>query len=108
MIAWRSLAGAKVPNSGRVRFTRAAGGRGTEVRVEMEYEPPAGALGKAVAKLFGEEPMQQVRDDLRRFKQVIETGEVVRSEGSPDGTSVRQQALQHPARPLAGARGGKS
>jgi uncharacterized membrane protein len=107
MIAWRSLAGAKVPNSGRVRFTRAAGGRGTEVRVEMEYEPPAGALGKAVAKLFGEEPMQQVRDDLRRFKQVIETGEVVRSEGSPDGTSIRQQALQRPARPMAGTRAGE-
>jgi uncharacterized membrane protein len=101
LIAWRSMPGAKVPNAGRVSFMRAAGGRGTEVRVELEYRPPAGALGKAVAKLFGEEPEQQVRDDLRRFKQVIETGEVVRSDGSPQGTSARQQMQQRPARPMA-------
>ncbi len=99
-IAWRSLPGAPVPNAGRVRFVPAPGDRGTEVRVLLQYAPPAGALGRAVAKLFGEEPEQQVRDDLRRFKQVLETGEVVRSEGSPDGISVRQQVMQRPARPL--------
>lgn len=101
MIAWRSLDGAAVPNSGRVRVVPAAGGRGTEVRVEMEYAPPGGAVGKAVAALFGEEPKQQVMDDLRRFKQVIETGEVVQSDGSPQGTSLRRQAMQRPARPMA-------
>lgn len=106
LIAWRSLPGARVPNAGSVRFTPAPGDRGTEVRVELIYAPPAGRLGRAVAKLFGEEPAQQVRDDLRRFKQVIETGEVVRSEGSPDGTSVRQQVRQRPARPLASTVGG--
>ncbi|MBF9127876.1 SRPBCC family protein [Plantactinospora sp. S1510] len=101
MISWRSVRGARVPNAGRVRFARAAGGRGTEVRVELAYAPPGGAVGRAVAKLFGEEPEQQIRDDLRRFKQVMETGEVVRSDGSPAGTSTRQQVLQTPARPRA-------
>ncbi|HEX6967268.1 MAG TPA: SRPBCC family protein [Micromonosporaceae bacterium] len=108
VIAWRSLPGARVPNSGSVRFTPAPGGRGTEVRVELTYAPPGGRLGRAVARLFGEEPAQQIRDDLRRFKQVLETGEVVRSDGSPSGVSVHRQALQRPARPrvstLAGER----
>ncbi|TDC28707.1 SRPBCC family protein, partial [Micromonospora sp. KC213] len=100
LIAWRSLPGAAVPNAGRVRFVPAPGDRGTEVRVELGYAPPAGRLGRAVAKLFGEEPEQQVRDDLRRFKQVLETGEVVRSDASPGGISLRQEFFQRPARPL--------
>ncbi|MEV4813767.1 SRPBCC family protein [Micromonospora avicenniae] len=99
-IAWRSLPGTRVPNAGRVRFVPAPGERGTEVRVQLGYAPPAGALGRAVAKLFGEEPEQQVRDDLRRFKQVLETGDVVRSEGSPEGISARQQIMQRPAQPM--------
>jgi uncharacterized membrane protein len=103
-LAWRSLPGARVPNAGRVRFEPAPGDRGTEVRVHLRYAPPAGALGRAVAKLFGEEPEQQVRDDLRRFKQVLEAGEVVRSEGNPDGISVRQQVNQRPAQPLPTSR----
>ncbi|MFC4018725.1 SRPBCC family protein [Micromonospora sp. GCM10011542] len=103
-IAWRSVPGARVPNAGRVRFDPAPGDRGTEVRVQLGYAPPAGKLGRAVAKLFGEEPEQQVRDDLRRFKQVLETGEVVRSEGSPNGISVHQQVMQRPAQPLPTAR----
>ncbi|SCG74976.1 SRPBCC family protein [Micromonospora coxensis] len=106
LIAWRSLPGARVRNAGRVRFVPAPGDRGTEVRVELGYAPPAGRLGRAVAKLFGEEPEQQVRDDLRRFKQVLETGEVVRSDASPEGISLRQQFRQRPAQPLpAGLRG---
>ncbi|MBM0232611.1 SRPBCC family protein [Micromonospora sp. STR1_7] len=103
-ITWRSLPGTRVPNAGRVAFVPAPGDRGTEVRVQLRYAPPAGALGRVVAKLFGEEPEQQVRDDLRRFKQVLETGEVVRSEGSPNGISVRQQAMQRPAQPLPASR----
>jgi uncharacterized membrane protein len=75
-IAWRSLQGSDVQHSGSVRFVRAPGARGTEVRVELIYTPPAGAVGRAIAKLFGEEPEQQVRDDLRRFKQIVETGEI--------------------------------
>lgn len=92
LIAWRSLPGAKVPNGGTVRFTPAPGDRGTEVRVELDYDPPGGALGKSVAALFGEEPGQQVRDDLRALKQVLETGEVVHSEASIHGRP-------HPAQP---------
>jgi uncharacterized membrane protein len=100
-IAWRSLEGSQVPNSGAVWFTPAPGGRGTEVRVELGYDPPGGALGKLVAKLFGEEPQQQVTDDLRRLKQVLETGEVVRSEGSPEGTRSLRQVKQRPAQPVS-------
>lgn len=98
-LAWRSLPGTRVPNSGTVRFAPAPGGRGTEVSVELEYHPPAGRLGAGLAMLLGEEPSQQVRDDLRRFKQVLETGEVVRSEGAPEGPRAIRQATQRPARP---------
>jgi uncharacterized membrane protein len=71
LIAWRSLPGADVNNAGSVHFTPAGEGR-TEVRVVLSYEPPAGKMGAAIAKLLGEEPSQQVEDDLRRFKQVME------------------------------------
>ena len=99
-IAWRSLDGSQVSNSGWVSFTPAPGDRGgTEVRVELSYDPPGGAIGKVVAKLFGEEPQQQVTDDLRRLKQVLETGEVVRSEGSPEGTRSLRLVSQRPAQP---------
>lgn len=97
VIAWRSVDGATVPNSGKVEFRAAPGGRGTEVRVRLTYDPPAGKLGTAVAKLFGEAPDQQMRDNLRRLKQVLETGEVVRSEGSPEGAHARRQMAQRPA-----------
>lgn len=79
LLAWKSEPGATVPNAGSVRFADAPGNRGTEVRVVLEYDPPAGRLGQAVARLFGEEPAQQVRDDLYRFKATMETGEAVRS-----------------------------
>jgi uncharacterized membrane protein len=82
LIAWRSLENAAVPNSGSVRFRDAPGNRGTEVLVELRYDPPGGKLGALVAKLFGEEPEQQVKGDLRRFKQVMETGEIVHSDAS--------------------------
>ena len=80
-IRWRSIAGSGVRNHGSVRFTDAAAGRGTEVHVELRYHAPAGALGRLVAKAFGEEPGQQVREDLRRFKQLIETGEIAVTDG---------------------------
>lgn len=87
LIAWRSLEGADVNNAGSVRFQPARGGRGTEVKVSLEYDPPAGVLGAAVAKLFGEEPNQQVEDDLRRFKQLMETGTIPTTEGQSSGRS---------------------
>ncbi len=99
VIAWRSLPGADVDNSGSVRFTPAPAGRGTELRVHLRYAVPGGRLGATVARLLGEEPHQQVEDDLRRCKQVLETGEVVRSDGSPEGSVARHHALQSPAQP---------
>lgn len=92
-LSWRSVAGSEVANAGTVTFEPAPAGRGTEVRVHLEYNPPGGALGAAVAKLFGEEPNQQLADDLRRFKQLVETGEIARSDAAPYGT--RQQNLMH-------------
>jgi uncharacterized membrane protein len=75
LIAWRSLPGSEVNNAGSVHFTPALQGNGTEVRVVLSYDPPAGKLGAAVAKLLGEEPSQQVESDLRRLKQVLDAGE---------------------------------
>jgi uncharacterized membrane protein len=102
LIAWRSLDGADVKNSGAVRFKRAPGDRGTEVEVELRYSPRGGQLGVTLAKLLGEEPATQLSDDLRRFKQVIETGEVVRSDSTPEGHSVRRHLKQRPAQPIGG------
>jgi uncharacterized membrane protein len=92
LIAWRSLPGSNVYNAGEVRFAPAPGGDGTELRVALEYEPPFGKLGSKVAMLWREEPGQQVADDLRHFKQVMETGEIVLS----DSTKRRGP---HPAKP---------
>src|SRR4051812_10461718 len=75
LIAWRSLPGADVSNAGSVHFTPLGSGVSTEVLVVLSYEPPAGKLGAAVAKLMGEEPSKQVEEDLRRFKQVMEASE---------------------------------
>ncbi|MCP3732468.1 SRPBCC family protein [Sphingomonas sp. MG17] len=75
LIAWSSQEGADVPNSGRIEF-RDAGARGTVVIVTILYDPPAGFIGKVVAKMFQREPAIQARGDLRRFKQLMETGEI--------------------------------
>ncbi|HEV2837414.1 MAG TPA: SRPBCC family protein [Pyrinomonadaceae bacterium] len=96
VITWRSLENADVDNAGAVRFERAPGGRGTIVRVNIQYNPPAGVIGATVAKAFGEEPEQQLDDDLRRFKQVLEIGEVVVSDATLLGTGY---FAQRPARP---------
>jgi len=88
LIAWRSLEGADVDNAGSVRFERAPEGRGTIVRVSLKYDPPGGLLGSTFAKLFGEEPSQQIEEDLRRFKQVMEAGETPTTEGQPSGRSA--------------------
>ena len=96
VITWRSLENADVDNAGAVRFEAAPGNRGTIVKVNIQYNPPAGVLGATVAKLFGEEPEQQLDDDLRRFKQVLEVGEVVVSDATIGGTGY---FAQRPARP---------
>jgi len=84
-ISWASVEGADVENSGFVRFQKAPGDRGTEVKVVLEYNPPGGALAAVVAKLFGEEPEQQIGDELRRFKMLMEAGEIATTEGQPSG-----------------------
>src|SRR5689334_3072123 len=89
MIAWRSLPGTTVDNAGSVLFKDAPGGRGTEVTVELQYNPPAGVLGALVASLWGEEPGQQIQEDLHRLKQLMEAGEIPTVEGQSSGRSTR-------------------
>lgn len=85
LIAWRSLAGSRIENAGAVKFESAPGGRGTEVKVTLAYRPPAGPLGAAIARMLGAEPGQQVHEDLGRFKQLMEAGEIPTTEGQPMG-----------------------
>jgi uncharacterized membrane protein len=85
IIAWASDTDDQFQNTGAVRFEQAADGRGTVVRIKLEYAPPGGIAGATVAKLFGESPDQQIREDLRRFKQVMETGETPTTTGQPRG-----------------------
>ena len=79
IIAWKSVGDADVANAGAVNFSEAPGDRGTIVKVTLDYEPPAGKLGALVARLFGEDPDRQVREDLRKFKQLMETGAITTS-----------------------------
>ena len=74
VIGWRSLPEADVVSAGSVTFNAAPEGRGTELRVKLQYQPPGGKIGAAFARLFGEEPSQQIREDLRRLRQLMETG----------------------------------
>jgi uncharacterized membrane protein len=85
LIAWRSLEGADVVSAGSVNFDEAAAGRGTRVTVHLQYSPPGGKVGAAVAKLFGRDAETEIREDLRRFKQLIEAGEVPTTSGQPRG-----------------------
>ena len=104
LLAWRSVEGSEVENSGTVRFEQAAGGRGTVVRVELDYNPPGGAAGALVAKFLGGDPDGQMQVDLRRLKQVIELGEVVVSDGTLLGEGYTEQ---RPAQPLGVGVGGR-
>ena len=87
LIAWRSLEDADVRNAGTIAFERGSGGRGTTLRVSLTYAPPGGKFAAVIAKLFGEEPGQQVHDDLRRLKQLMEAGELPTVEGQPRGNA---------------------
>lgn len=91
LLVWKSLPGSMVESMGRVEFVDAQGGRGTIVHVSMEYNPPAGSLGAAFAKLLGREPGTQIKEDLRRFKQIAETGEIPTVQGQPSGRSDPNQ-----------------
>src|SRR5215813_10914707 len=85
LIAWRSLEGSDVDSVGYVRFERAPGGRGTVVRMEKRYRPPAGMAGATVAKLLGEGLEREIKNGLRRFKQIMEVGEIITTEGQSAG-----------------------
>jgi uncharacterized membrane protein len=98
LIAWQSVEGSTVATAGSVHFT--GDSRGTMVRVRLQYNPPAGKAGAAVAWLFGEEPGSQVREDLRRVKQLMETGEIATTQGQPTGQRAvrRFRVTRRPAR----------
>ncbi|HJT36751.1 MAG TPA: SRPBCC family protein [Pirellulales bacterium] len=85
LIAWRSLEGSDIDTAGSIHFAPAPGERGTEVKVVLKYDVPAGKAGAAIAWLCGEAPGQQVQEDLRRFKQIMEAGAVPTIEGQPMG-----------------------
>jgi uncharacterized membrane protein len=84
LIEWRSTEDASVTNTGRIEFRDSTNGRGTLVTATIAYDPPAGKLGKLFAKIFQREPKMQARQDLRRFKQLMETGEIAISQHPED------------------------
>jgi uncharacterized membrane protein len=83
-----------------VTFQDAPGDRGTEIHVDLAHEAPGGKLGELVEKLTGSDPLAKVKDDLRRFKAQTETGEIPRSNGTPEGESLERKLDQRPAQPL--------
>ena len=85
LIGWRTLPDSEIRHEGIVTFEPAPGGRGAILRVEMIYWPPAGKVGMHLARLLGEEPRVQINQDLRKLKQLIETGEVATTLGQSSG-----------------------
>jgi hypothetical protein len=83
-----------------VTFKKAPGDRGTEIHVDLEQTAPGGKLGEMLMKLSGKEPLAKVKDDLRRFKAKFETGEIPRSDGTPEGELAERKLKQRPAQPL--------
>lgn len=95
LIAWRSVEGSDIDTEGRVTFEDAPGNRGTRVSVRIAYRPPAGELGRALATIMGREPEVQARHDLRRFRMLMETGEIATSSRRKDQTRAAKQAARH-------------
>jgi uncharacterized membrane protein len=85
LIGWRSVEGSQIDNAGSVHFTPAGGGRGTEVKVVLRYDPPAGTVGAKISRILGEDPAVNVQEDLRRLKRLIETGELPTTDGQSSG-----------------------
>lgn len=104
MIAWTTTGGT-VDHRGSVRFQPATGGRGTEIKVVLDYLPPAGKLGHAIAKLFHKDPQSQIRDDLRRLRALLEVGDVPTIDGQSSGRNknhtVNQAARSAPRSPYS-------
>ena len=104
LISWRSVGGGDVVTAGSVRFKPAGGDHGTEVCVKLQYDPPAGKVGAVVAWAFGEDPQTQIEEDLRRFKQLLETGEITTGDRNRAASGARgrrdQQASQRFNEPI--------
>ena len=98
-LGWRTREGADIAHSGRVRFSPVAGQRGTRIEVDLDYHAPLGKAGVALARMTGEEPSQQLNEDLRRFKQLIETGEIPTTIGQPAGRRSALGRLVHQGAP---------
>jgi uncharacterized membrane protein len=103
LIAWQSLPKADVENWGTIKFERGLNPKETVVTVELGYTPPGGTFGAVVASLFGESPEQQVKDDMRRFKQLMETGEIPTIEGQPAGRATSTTKYENYVRDLVSA-----
>jgi len=88
LLGWRSVGESEVDTAGSVHFIPAPGGRGTEIRVELKYDPPGGQFGSQIASLLGKSPERQIREDLRRFKAVMEAGNVATAADQPRGDSA--------------------
>lgn len=91
LIGWRSLEGADVDNAGSVHFKETEDGRGTEIRIALQYNPPGGTFGAIFARLFGEEPSQQIEEDLHRLKRMLESGE---TEGAKEPSKQRNPRVR--------------
>ena len=104
MISWRSLPGSTVDNHGAVRFEQAPAGRGTEVHAQISYQPPAGELGHTAAWLFGRSPRQQMREGLRRVKQILELGEIPLSDGPGLSRAAQPSTSRSSLTELAGVK----
>ena len=98
LIGWRSLEGSDVDLAGSVQFKPLLNGRGTEVRVELQYNPPAGHLGAAVAKLLGNDPRKQIQSDLKRFRTLMETGQV--NSGNGPQAPPKNAKKSRPSEPI--------
>ncbi len=98
-LGWRTLADAEIDHAGVVRFAPGIGGRGTRVQIDLSYRAPLGRTGAQIAKLLGEEPSQQIEEDLRRFKQLIETGEIPTTVGQPTGQRSLLGRMLHKGQP---------
>jgi uncharacterized membrane protein len=94
LIGWRSLPGSQVDSAGSVHFIQLPGDLGTEVRVSMQYNPPLGTVGKWLARIAGEDPVHTVLEDLHRFKQLMETGEIATTEGQTSGRRQLDESSQ--------------
>ena len=94
LIGWRSLPGSLLDAAGSVRFREAPGGRGCEILVELQYNPPAGAVGALFSKVFGRNPSTEIEEDLTCLKQQLEAGEIPGTEGQPHGGKKRHSAVR--------------